>query len=613
MQELAPEHPTSATAVAGHTGSPGTAVASPWWPTKSRHAFVAATLVLAGVLGISALALALTTTVLQYPVVNAFVRPYLAVAPVLIGLYWKLRRPESSFGMLLIVSGIAAWPLSWAASDDAIVHTLGVIVGDTANTLMIFYLALAFPVGRLQGRGDVAVMTLLGVALTARLAWALETPALAGGGPISRCVEACPPNPFLIAGPPWLAEVATVIESVTLLAAAALLIAVIATRLAGAPRPRRRAMVTVALTSLMFFPLYLIYQLARRVLGVDAPIVEGIAWLQITARIVFPLGFALALLRADLFANGALRRFLDRLADKPSPNEWRVAVADSLDDPSLRLGFWDPMQRVYREPDGSVMTEPGPGTVWVDVRRGTQPVAALRVDDILLTDPELVEAAANATLLAVELGTLEGELRESQRATIEAGDSARRRVAQDLHDSAQQRLVALRLQLELTRERAREPADRAMLADLGRQIDEALGDIRAVLRGTRTDDLQRDGLAVALEGAARATGVPVRYSADGLSRYPREVEEAVYFSVLEALQNVAKHNPHGTRATVALSDSSTEITFVVEDAGIGFRPNAAAGTGLQGMRARVSAVGGRLTVDSAAGAGTRVVGTIPTP
>ena len=136
---------------------------------------------------------------------------------------------------------------------------------------------------------------------------------------------------------------------------------------------------------------------------------------------------------------------------------------------------------------------------------------------------------------------------------------------------------------------------------------------RAVVGGTRTDELRRDGLASTLHAAARATSVPLRYSADGLGRYPDETEEAVYFSVLEALQNVAKHNPPGTRATVAVSDSGDELTFVVEDAGTGFDPTRAFGTGLQGMRARVSAVGGRLTVDSAAGAGTRVVGVIPTP
>jgi signal transduction histidine kinase len=574
---------------------------------------VASTLVLATVLGVSALAVVLSSAVLQYPIANAFVRPYLAVAPVLIGLYWKLRRPESSFGMLLIASGIAAWPLSWAASDDPLVHTLGVLVGDTANTLMIFYLALAFPVGRLQGRGDVTVMVLLGVALSARLAWALEMPALAGGGPISRCVEACPPNPLMTAGPTGLAEAAMLIESVTLLAAAALLIGVISRRLMTAPRPRRRALMMVAQTSLLFFPLYLLYQLARRVLGVEAPVVEAIAWVQIVARVVFPLGFALALLQADLFANGALRRLLDRLADKPSPEEWRTAVADSLDDPSLRLGFWDPDQRSYREPDGTVLTEAGAGTAWVGVQRDGQPVAALTVDDVLLTDPELVQAAANATLLAVELGTLEGELRESHRAAMTAGDAARRRMAQDLHDSAQQRLVALRLHLELAREGSQQPADRELLADLGRQVEEALGDIRAVVRGTRTDELRRDGLASALRAAARTTGVPLRYSADGLGRYPSEIEEAVYFSVLEALQNVAKHNPPGTRATVAVADSGDELTFVVEDAGVGFDPAAVTGTGLQGLRARISAVGGRLTVDSAAGAGTRVVGIVPRP
>jgi signal transduction histidine kinase len=612
MQQVSPEHPIATTTIAAHRPlPPDEAALAPWWPTRTRRGFVAVVLILAMLLGISAMAFAISSTTMQYPAVNAFVRPYLAVAPILIGLYWKVRRPESPFGMLLIASGLAAYPLAWAASDDPALHTIGVLVGDTANTLAIFYLALAFPVGNLRGRADGIVMALLAVALTARLVWAVGLPAVAGGGPISRCIDACPTNPFVVSVPAGLAEIATVVEAVLLVSATVLLIGVISHRLLRSPRPRRRALLTVALTSLLFFPLYLLYQLTRRFLGVEAPIVEAIAWVQIMARIVFPLGFALALLRADLFANGALRSLLDRLADRPSPDQWRAALAESLDDPSLRLGFWDPQQRVHREPDGRPLDDPGPGTATVSVSRDGQPVAALAVDEVLLTDPELLHTATTATLLAVELGTLEGELRASQRAAVTAGDAARRRVAQDLHDSAQQRLTALRMQLAIARDEARRPDDRQTLARLGREVDEAIGEIRAVLRGTRTDDLRRDGLRVALETAARSTTAPVRYVADGIGRYADDVEEAAFYTVLEALQNVAKHNPPGTRATVTLSDSGDELTFVVEDGGVGFDPRRVGGTGLAGMTARVGAVGGHLRIDAAAGAGTRVSGGIP--
>jgi hypothetical protein len=138
---------------------------------------------------------------------------------------------------------------------------------------------------------------------------------------------------------------------------------------------------------------------------------------------------------------------------RPTPHEWRDAVAVALDDPPVRIAFWDPAAARYREPDGADLVPPdrGSGRSTVEALRNGQPVAAMVIDDALAEDPELVRAATSATVLAVENGTLEGELRASQTRVREVGAAERERIERNPHDSAQQRLVALRINLERTR------------------------------------------------------------------------------------------------------------------------------------------------------------------
>jgi signal transduction histidine kinase len=593
-------------------GSQRTDQANRWWPVRTSAQFAIGGVSLAAILSGFALLLALSTTHLEHPGANALVRPYLIASPILIGVFWKLRRPDSRFGLLLIVLGLAFFPVSWHASNDPLVHMLGIVLGDTLGLLATFYVALSFPVGRLSGRADRATMVVLAAGMVALALSALGRPLAQGGGPLSRCGDACPPNPIQISLPPPVLDVIAVTESIGLLTATAATIVIIGVRIARASRPRRHAFVGAATTSLIFFSIFLTYQLIRRTMGAEAPILEPLGWINIAARLIFALGFLWVLLQAELSAGSTLRTLLGRLKDRPTPQEWKLAVTEALDDQSLQIGFWDPARSRYRLLDGKDLQEPtDPDRTWVTVQRDQDPVAAFTVDGALRSDPELLRSVGDATLLAVEYGALEGELRTSRRAEVQAADLARRRIAQDLHDSAQQRLIALRMHLDIVRERMAQGDGQEALDAIGVQVDDALGDIRAVSRGTHTDRLRRHGLAIALETVASSMGTPVSIQANHLRRYPDDVEEAVYLSVLEALQNVAKHAGPGANATITLTERDGVLTFAVTDDGIGFDPRGVEGLGLASMTARVAAVGGRLRLESASGAGTSVSGAIP--
>jgi signal transduction histidine kinase len=234
------------------------------------------------------------------------------------------------------------------------------------------------------------------------------------------------------------------------------------------------------------------------------------------------------------------------------------------------------------------------------------------VDAALTEDPELVRAAAAATLLAVENGHLEGELRATRAQVAEAGNLERRRLERDLHDSTQQRLLALRIHLGIARDQLERPEDRARLERIGADLEGAIDDLRNVARGLYPQLLARYGIAEALASVADAGTMPVEIRDDGLARHGEGVELTVYFCCLEALQNAAKHAGPGASAVVRLSQDRDGVHFRVEDDGAGFATDSVEHRGgLINLAERALAAGGTVRVESALGRGTRVEGTIP--
>jgi signal transduction histidine kinase len=218
----------------------------------------------------------------------------------------------------------------------------------------------------------------------------------------------------------------------------------------------------------------------------------------------------------------------------------------------------------------------------------------------------------NAQLTAELRATIE-ELLASRRRLVGAQDAERRRIERNLHDGAQQQLIALAIQLGLLAESAGDPdLIRQAIPDLTAQLSAALDDLRALARGIYPPLLAEQGLVMALRAQAARSPVPVALEAGRVGRYPQDAESTVYFCTLEALQNVAKH-ARASAATISLSGSGGTLEFSVSDDGAGF-PAAAArhGSGLQGMSDRLAAHGGTLTVTSRPGHGTTITGRLPT-
>jgi signal transduction histidine kinase len=570
--------------------------------------------ILAAFVATTAVVLGATSDHLDHPLVTGLYKAWLAAAPILIGALWYRRRPSSALGGWLIALGVASWGVALQSSDVPVVYAIGAM-SDGPILILTFLVCLAFPTGRLQTTLDRALVWLTVIALTVfYLPRLLLLPQFQGGGALSQCIPDCPPNPLFIAVEPDAVAVIDDIRTYLGLAIAATIFVLFIVRLLRASPPRRRTRLAVAASSLLFLPTFITFHTGRAVLEVDRATLEDIGWVLVAARVLFPLGFLAALVQADLFAGRAFRELLAQLALRPTPERWREAVADAMGDPSLRLAYWEPSTRRYREPDGTVLHEPAAdeGRAWVPIDRDGEHVAAMSADAVVAEDPELLEAAGQATLIAVEHGHLEHELQASMARLVAAGDTERRRIQRDLHDSAQQRLVALRVHLGLAAESLGDRPETALVERLGQEVDAALDELRSVAHGLYPPLLARRGVPDALRATARNGALPVRIADDGFGRQSAAVENTVYFCCLEALQNAAKHAGADARVDVRLASRDGEVHFSVADDGAGFdRAAAVEGAGLRNIADRVAAAGGTLNVDTAPGRGTRVQARLP--
>ena len=207
------------------------------------------------------------------------------------------------------------------------------------------------------------------------------------------------------------------------------------------------------------------------------------------------------------------------------------------------------------------------------------------------------------------------ELKAAQKRLVSAQDAERRRLERNIHDGAQQQLVALAVKLKLADTLIERDAHKAreLVGQLQGETHAALEDLRDLARGIYPPLLADKGLPAALEAQARKSGLPIEVRADAIGRYPQDIEAAVYFSCLEAMQNIAKY-ASASSVSVSLSAADHALRFAVTDDGRGFDPaTTTGGSGLQGIVDRMGALDGQVSVTSALGAGTTIEGRLPLP
>jgi len=533
------------------------------------------------------------------------------------GLAWRRGRPFSLFGNLLLAEGLLVFASSLAGSSHSVLHLIG-ILGIWAAAVGATWLLLVFP----GSRPDAAGWTVMGIALATFLIGELPliftAPKLEGLTAVANCGAACPANPALAFHAPNSVEVFRHVEGLLQAAWGVGLLFYLATRFAWATHARRRLIFPVFVTAAPLAAAFTLNAVVFKLAGVSP---SGTARAIFAGtRILYPLGFVAALLFARAYAGEALAFMARKLVGRPSVATVEQLVRRVLDDPQARLAFWLPRSEQFVDRHGSRVTlDPALETLtWRAFGHGDAQILAVVYDVALSDDPELVEAVGAASLLALENRRLEHDLldsvdalRASQRRLVGAASAERRKIERDLHDGVQQKLVALRIQLELTLDLARENGLGSRLAELAADFDDALDELRSAAHGIYPPLLADEGLEAALREVARRSSVPLTIDLKEVGRLSEDRETAIYYCCLEALQNVAKHAGDDAEAYLRLWRDRRSVRFAVSDDGVGFvRRSAHQGAGLTNMADRIGAVGGTLTVRSAPSEGTTVLGRV---
>ena len=316
-----------------------------------------------------------------------------------------------------------------------------------------------------------------------------------------------------------------------------------------------------------------------------------------------------------------LRAVARRLLTSPARDNGAVReeLAESIGDTSLSIAYWLPEREAFVDEHGLPVQLPDAesGRTWTAVEHEGRRVAAIVHDADLDARPELVQAAAAGAVLAIENERLKvalrarvEELRASRARIVEAGINARRQLERDLHDGAQQHLVALSLELQMLRARlADEPEARRFLDGSIEKLSSALAELRELAHGIHPAILTHRGLGAAITALLERTPFPVRWENELTERVSPAAEAAAYFVVLEGLTNVLKY-ADATRATVRVRGEGGTIVVEVEDDGAG-GADPSRGSGLRGLEDRVAALDGTLSVESSPERGTRVTARIP--
>jgi signal transduction histidine kinase len=521
---------------------------------------------------------------------------------------WR-RRPDVWTGALMVAAGFALFAGSLANSDSALPFTIGLVLAPLPSAI-IAHLILAFPEGRLHSTLERLVVA---GAYFVTVVMQIVMLMFMGFEHVTGCP--CPTNLLFIEDNMSLHSAIMSTQRFLGIALGAVAAWILLRRWQHASAPARRALAPVLLTGSVTILLLLATLIAANT--------STAAWAAVSsaeriAVALVPIAYLVGLFRARL-GRVAVSDLVMELDRAPEPGKLRDALARALRDPSLELAYWVPESGFYVGIDGR-RVEPAADperTVTMLERHGRR-IAALLHDPALAEDPALLRAVSAAAGMALEnerlLADLRAQLeqlRESRARIVEAGDTERRRLERNLHDGAQQRLVALALALGLAQSKVeQDPAGTVELLGAAREeLTEALAELRELARGIHPAVLTERGLEYALRTLVERAPVEVAIDLQLEERPPPAVEAAAYYVVAEALANIGKY-AQASSALVSVVSDGERLQVTVRDDGVG-GADPSQGSGLRGLDDRVQAFGGWLRVTSRRDEGTEVHAELP--
>ncbi len=514
------------------------------------------------------------------------------------GLVTSFSRRTARIGDLAVLAGVVWFAPVWVGWDKGppLVRTLGMLAAGSAFPLLL-HLVVAYPSGRLRGA----------VARTLVPAVYLEAAVAALGQALFRhpffdpnCWANCTDNLFLLRSLPPLARGIEVADRWFTAAAAAALVTLCAWRLLRDSGPARRALLPVALPAILLAAAVVAHAIAlqRRPLEDPSdPAFSAIFVIGCVAVLLLAAGLVWAAVRTR-GQRRAVARIATSLGQAPPPGSLQAALAKAVGDPALQIAYWLPDSEHYVDANGRPVAEPvaGPGRAVTALVRDGRRIAVVSHTAAL---PDLERELGAAVRLALENERLQAEalaqldqLRASRIRIVETGDTERRRLERNLHDGAQQRLLALSYDLRLARAQAEadgDPQTGSLLTLATDQAQAALGELRELAHGIYPAILAEADLAPALASLADTAALPVEIRDPVEGRYPAAVETAAYLLVAEALQDAAGRG--ASHATVSVHKDGDRLVVTVEDDGSD-RTSA-----MVQLTDRVGALDGRLTVE----------------
>jgi signal transduction histidine kinase len=512
---------------------------------------------------------------------------------------WR-RRPDSRSGKLMAISGVGFFVSATIGQLQAsVAQTAAILVQELWAPFFVALLLTLLTGGRLESRVDWLLVGAFVLALwVLQVVWLLfyeQEGNLLAVFPNADIADAVDKGQRSLAG---LACVAVAV--------------VVAARWRAASRPRRRALLpsVAGSAALLLFAALLTNDI------VTGSRSQTVLWLAIVSLVSVPAAFLVGLLRSRLARGGLADLFRDLKTTRGFALQ--EALAKTLGDPSLVVAYRLPESLGYADADGRpVLVPPVAGDrSAATVESDGIELAALVYDASLDDDPELVEAVRAAAGMALENERLQAEsqaqlaeVQASRERIVAAGDAERRRLERNLHDGAQQRLVALSLQLRLLQGRVGDdPSAQELVSTASTQLAQSLAELRELARGIHPAVLDH-GLEAALDSLAARSTVATTVSYEATEPLPEPVELAAYFVASEALANVAKY-AQATSVRLRVSHVGPHAVIEIADDGVG-GADEAGGSGLRGLADRVEALDGRLRVVSPSGAGTVVTAELP--